>query len=151
MAQDTHNPLSPASYSASKTAATSSLDEPVPLDSPLRTTPIHPSIPSIRVPADASTSNLNPITLQPFTGAELERYGFEKLRRELGGGERPGDESEALQKAKDDAVRQLKARMEERDAKSKEIEREMDEKEKIREVERKVYRKKMGGGGTKDG
>jgi hypothetical protein len=43
----------------------------------------------------------------------------------------------------------LKNKLEERENKTREIEREMDEKEKIREVERKVFRKKLGA--AKDG
>ncbi|KAJ9499291.1 hypothetical protein H2202_005448 [Exophiala xenobiotica] len=63
---------------------------PVPLDSPLRTTPIHSLLSTVKMPAasasaSASAANTNPITLQPFTEAELVRYGYEKLRAEIVG------------------------------------------------------------------
>ncbi|KAK5046962.1 hypothetical protein LTR84_007316 [Exophiala bonariae] len=142
---------------------------PVPLDSPLRTTPIHPSLSSVKIPAaavaGATEPNTNPVTLKPFTDAELSKYGFEKLRAhitmrkpgtEVGGGATPDSgaatgvgagkaNEEEIKKLRDETAALLKQKIDEREAKIREIEREMEEKEKIREVERKVFRKKLGG------
>jgi hypothetical protein len=140
---------------------------PVPLNSTLRTTSIHPSLPSVKVPATAvagsTEPNTNPITLKTFTDAELAKYGFEKLRAQIlarsipieagadttvGGGK---VDEEEVRKVREETAALLKHKLEEREIKIREIEREMEEKEKIREVERKVFRKKMGNaaaGGT---
>lgn len=138
---------------------------PVPLDSTLRTTPIHPSLTSVKVPATAvagsTEPNTNPITLKPFTDAELSKYGFEKLRAQIsakssaaeagtatgasatvGAGSKANEEE--INRLREETAALLKHKLEERDAKIREIEREMEEKEKIREVERKVFRKKLG-------
>lgn len=109
----------------------------IPLDSPLRTTPIHPSLPAIKVSADAPP-NTNPLTLQPFTEAELAQHGYTQLRTQFAG----ADEEE-LNRLRAETAALLKHRLEERESKAREIQREMDEKEKIREVERKVFRKKL--------
>jgi hypothetical protein len=133
------------------------------------------------MPADHATSNINPITLQPFSEAELKNLGFEKLRAEYENTSAPGPTLAAtggassgtagaststgttagaasrlnikeLEKAREEAVKMLRERIAEREAKEREIDREIDEKEKIREVERKVYRKKMATGeGKKEG
>ncbi len=143
-------PFSPTATSPSQarkhsTSASShpSAHDLVPLDSPIRTTPIHTSIPTIRLATSHATTNIHPITLQPFSDAELKSLGYEKLRAEYEdstGGVRRSE----IEKAREEAVRMLKEKMTEREAKEREIDREIDEKEKIREVERKVYRKKMG-------
>ena len=134
---------------------------PVPLDSPLRTKSIHPSLEAVKVP-DASP-NAHPVTLQPFTDAELAKYGYEKLRAQIftaadkrgssntlanitagtGLSER---EKEEIVRMRDETAAVLKHKIEEKEAKVREIDREMEEKEKIREVERKVFRKKLAGG-----
>lgn len=169
----------PSSAASSSTAATG----PVPLDSPLRTTPIHASTPSIKVPATALTSspNTNPVTLQPFTDAELAKYGFEKLRAQIWPAAGRGDgagvglgygagttadlvtgalplglglgasagasgrEKEELARIRQETAAALRQKLDERDSRVREIEREMADKEKTREVERKVFRKKLAG------
>lgn len=114
----------------------------------------------MKVPATAvagsTEPNTNPITLKPFTDAELAKYGFEKLRAQilarstaleagtdttLGGGK---VDEEEVKRVREETAALLKHKLEERESKIREIEREMEEKEKIREVERKVFRKKMG-------
>lgn len=137
MSHSVANPVSPTLSTGRKGSNAIGILDAVPLDSPHRTTPIHPSITSIRLPSDAGKTNLNPITLKPFTDAELKLYGFDKLRTSLGSKEEVGH-------AKEDAIKHLKDRLEEREKKAREIEHDMSEKEKIREVERKVYRKRMG-------
>ena len=128
---------------------------PVPLDSPLRTTPIHPSLPSVKVPeaAHLGAPNTNPVTLQPFTEAELAKHGYEKLRAQILSSANPNvtgalsdKEKEEISRMRDETAAALKHKMEEKDAKIRDIDREMEEKEKIREVERKVFRKKLAGG-----
>jgi len=153
---DTTSPTATSQPPAGETAA-----GPVPLDSALRTTPIHPSLPSVKVPATAvagsTEPNTNPITLKPFTKAELSKYGFEKLRAqvstrnatsEAGNGAASGGgvkvDEEEVKKLREQTTALLKHKLEEREGKIREIEREIEEKEKIREVERKVFRKKMG-------
>src|ERR1700744_2811491 len=137
---------------------------PVPLDSPLRTTPIHPSLPAGKVPETAlsNTPNTNPITLQPFTPAEMSKHGYEKLRAQVfaaaekhGSSAPPANgglsdrEKDEIKRMRDETAVALKHKLDEREAKIRDIDREMEDKEKIREVERKVLRKKLGGG--KDG
>ncbi|KAL6245431.1 hypothetical protein RBB50_007430 [Rhinocladiella similis] len=131
--------------------------DPVPLDSPLRTTPIHPSVPSVKVPANA-VWNMNPITLQPFTEEELVKYGYEKVRAEVHSARGTDAKGKAGAKAKEQEVARLreetanmlKQKLEERENKLREITREMEEKEKIREVERKVFRKRLDSNLKKD-
>ncbi|KAL2438997.1 hypothetical protein ABEF95_015366 [Exophiala dermatitidis] len=149
---------------------------PVPLDSPLRTTPIHPSLPSIKMPAAPDTSSdktsvggaaesnnsntLNPITLRPFSGSELEKYGFEKLKEEIKtnglttttttGGTKEERRKE-IERLQNETAALIKQKLEERETKTREIEREMEEKEKTREVERKVFMKKLSSAGTGTG
>ncbi|KAL2402949.1 hypothetical protein ABEF93_006238 [Exophiala dermatitidis] len=150
---------------------------PVPLDSPLRTTPIHPFLPSIKMPARAPDNNtlnntldntsvagaggsngsdiLNPITLRPFSASELEKYGFEKLREEINTigttsgteGGRKEEKTKEIERLHNETAALIKQKLEERETKMREIEREMEEKEKTREVERKVFMKKLGSAG----
>lgn len=101
------------------------------------------------------------MTLQPFSEAELAKYGFEKLRAQIvtataaamvdksetsAANGLTEKEKEELQRMKDETAAHLKHKLDERENKVREIEREMQEKEKIREVERKVFRKKLGAG-----
>ncbi|KAI1628555.1 hypothetical protein EDD37DRAFT_603480 [Exophiala viscosa] len=109
----------------------------IPLDSSLRTTPIHPSLPGIKVSGGASP-NTNPLTLQPFTEAELAQHGYTQLRTQF----TPADKEE-LARLRAETAALLKQRLDKRESKMRDIQREMDEKEKIREVERKVFRKKL--------
>lgn len=128
---------------------------PVPLDSPLRTVPMHPSLPSVKLP-DSSPANINPVTLQPFTEVELQKYGYEKLRAQIfathhntnsGEGVLSAAQKAEIARLREETASALKQRLDEREARIREIEREMEDKEKIREVERKVFRKKLAGGG----
>ena len=138
-------PMSPSQArksSQSTTAHTQPSDATVPLDSPLRTTSVHPSLPALKLPSNHPTSNVHPFTLQPFSESDLKTHGYEKLRAEYEDGSGGLKKSE-IEKAREEAVGMLRERMAEREGKEREIEREVEEKEKIREVERKVYRKKM--------
>ena len=130
--------------STSAAASHLSTHDIVPLDASARTTPIHASLPTIKLPVSHATTNTNPITLQPFSDAELKTLGYEKLRADYEDATTGGVRSAEIEKAREEAVRMLREKIGEREAKEREIDREIDEKEKIREVERKVYRKKMG-------
>lgn len=150
-------PLSPAvSKTSSQGLSSNAHAGPIALDSPARTTPIHPSIPGIKVPlgaTDTTAPNTNPLTLAPFTEPELQKYGYEKLRSSLvssgtsghgHGQQNAGINMDKIREMKEETALLMKQKLEERETKVREIEKEMDEKEKIREVERKVFRKKMG-------
>jgi len=118
-------------------AVTSVTNGTIPLDSSLRTTPIHPSLLGIKVSGGASP-NTNPLTLQPFTESELAQHGYAQLRTQF----TPADKEELAQLRAETAAL-LKQKLDERETKMRDIQREMDDKEKIREVERKVFRKKL--------
>ena len=55
-------------------------------------------------------------------------------------------QKQELERIREETAAQLRHKLEEREHKMREIQKEMEDKEKIREVERKVFRKKMGGG-----
>ena len=158
-------PVIPTVKDARPTSSSSS--GPVPLDSPLRTMPIHPSIAAVKVPGKArkDAPDTNPITLQPFKEQELAKYGYEKLRAQIAAAAKtevgtPGlgsagfpvsaglseKQKDEIGRIREETVTLLKQKLDEREGKIREIDREMEEKEKIREVERKVFRKKLGGG-----
>lgn len=131
----------------------------VPLDSVQRTQPIHPLLPEIKlftkyvVPNHDTVADnndvtglptqafhpvtLNPLTLQPFTIEDLHSHNLESLLRQF-------PTQEAAKKALDDTAKELRKLIDDNDRKTKEIEREMDEKEKTRQIERRVYAKKLG-------
>ena len=126
-----------------------SLTETVPIDHPSRAHPVHASLPTLPLlPSEptAQTANINPLTLQPFTTAELAAHKYEELRARLSSS---SNNDETLAKAvtteQEEIVQQIKARMDERARKEAEIDKEIGEMEKIREVERKIYRRRMGG------
>ena len=91
---------------------------PVPLDAPERTQPIHPSLPSVKLPtipasADEGVksdtyrnvthpSQLHPVTLKPLSIEDLKANDFHTLREQY-------STREAALKARDDAVKELKA------------------------------------------
>ncbi|EXJ78701.1 hypothetical protein A1O1_09103 [Capronia coronata CBS 617.96] len=145
-------PTSPAAAAATEASG------PVALDSPLRTTPIHPSVPSVKVPDTALTTepNTNPVTLRPFTEAELEKHGFEKLREQIVGASKSGSgkggsgvtekQKQEIERIREETAALLKQKLDERETKVRQIEREMEVKAKTREVERKVFQKKFGAG-----
>ena len=131
-----------------------------PLDSDLRVQPLHPSIPEVRLPrkvenelpsAEAvdrkqeeqnglgtpSSTTLNPVTLQPFTLEELRSHNIDALLRQYLA-------PDSARKARDEAAKELRKLLDENDVKTKEIDREMEEKKKTREIERKVYARKLG-------
>lgn len=130
-------PLSPPSEPASS-------PEPpiVPLDSPLRTAPIHDLLPDIRVPSSPlPTHRYNPITCAPIEPAVSEtavRSDLEALRKEY-------PTPDAASKAQEQAARELKQNLEDADKKREEVQRAMDKKVKERNTELKVLEKYQDG------
>lgn len=113
----------------------------MPLDSSLRTEPIHPLIMEVKLsPANipnAPLSTLNPITLRPFTIDELRAHKLESLLSQY-------PTPEAAAKARDDTATELRKLLDENERKNKEIDHELEEKEKTREIERKVFARRSG-------
>jgi hypothetical protein len=145
-ATTTPNPPSPTHNRKHST----SHNDTVPLDHPSRNLPIHASLPSLPLlpssanPTTNHAQNINPLTLQPFTPAELSTHKYDELRTRFASSSE-SDMHKAVAAEQEDIARQIKARMEERARKEAEIEKEIGEMEKIREVERKIYRRRMGG------
>lgn len=129
----------------------------IPFDSSLRTEPIHPLISEIKLSPNVniattdtdtamhnSTSNsqaplttLNPVTCQPFTIDELRAHKLESLLSQY-------PTPAIAMRAREDTAAELRKILDENERKNKEIDRELDEKEKTREIERKVYARKLG-------
>jgi hypothetical protein len=123
----------------------------VPLDSTTRKVPIHPDLPSIKVPADNPSLKpyqYHPVTCEPLTNDDLTHHKpssssastsnpttgptLQQLQKQY-------PTPEAAERALVEAVREVKMRLEAGEERRKEVEREMEELEKTREVERKVY------------
>jgi hypothetical protein len=145
----THPAPSPNITSATGPAAT------VPLDSSLRTTPLHPLLPNIKTTPSAleGRRDINPLTLAPFSPSDLDKYGYNALRNQILSSSPNGvigeKERQAVEKMKEEMVREAKSKLEDREKRAVEVEREIAEKEKTREFERRALRGKLGGG--KDG
>ena len=131
----------------------------VPLDSAKRQVPIHPDLPSIKVPAD--NPNLKPYQYHPVTCEPLTIDDLTHHKPSSGSSSNPATgptllqlqkqypTPEAAEQALNEAVREVKTRLEEGEEKRKEVEREMEKLEKQREMERKLYeRMKEGKGRT---
>ncbi|KAK2869681.1 hypothetical protein FQN49_003127 [Arthroderma sp. PD_2] len=124
-------PLSPPPEPKS---ANSNTNEPVSLDSPLRTTPIHAQLPDIRVPSDPLPSHrYHPVTCAPLDIVELQ-VELQQLRKEY-------TTSVAARKAQDEAAKEVKKRIEEAREKTEQIQKIMQRKTEEREMERKVFLK----------
>ena len=107
----------------------------LPLEHATRQRPIHTDLPQVRVPAgDLKTCQYHPVTGEPFTADDLQHP---LLSEALDNYSSP----ESALKAQQDAVREVKRRMEENEQKSREIDKDMEQKEKIREIERKIFQK----------
>ncbi|KAF5864198.1 hypothetical protein ETB97_008404 [Aspergillus alliaceus] len=109
---------------------------PVPLDSPLRTTPIHPLVPEIRVPGEPlPPHNYHPVTCNQIE-AESEdiRAQLENLRKEY-------TSSDAALKAQEQVAKEVKLKIEEAERKREDVQKAMDKKIKERNTEMKVLSK----------
>lgn len=109
--------------------------DPVPLDSSVRTTSIHPELPTIRVPGsdEVPSCRYDPVTCEPMNIEEL-RAKLQQLRKEH-------PSTTAVLKAQEDAAKEIKQRMEEADRKRNEIQKVLDKKMKEWEMEYKVLSK----------
>ncbi|KAJ6079630.1 hypothetical protein N7467_009383 [Penicillium canescens] len=117
---------SPPSESASASA--------VPLDSPMRTTPIHFDLSEIKVPDGPLPSyRYHPVTCQPM---EIHDYQSElaKLEREY-------SSREAASRAQGETAKELKAKIESAQQKREEVQKAIDKKVKERNTEMKVVSK----------
>ncbi|KAL4965861.1 uncharacterized protein BDV14DRAFT_172173 [Aspergillus stella-maris] len=129
-------PLSPPSEPASPPSVA-----PTSLDSPLRTTPIHPLLPEIRVPSEPlPTYHYNPVTCASIEPDDA-RAELESLRKEFTSPE------DAL-KAQEQVARELKQRLDDAERKREEVQRAMDKKIKERNTELKVLSKYQDGKGS---
>jgi hypothetical protein len=126
----------------------------VPLDSATRQVPIHPDLPSIKVPGnnpDLKPYQYHPVTCEPLTNDDLTHHNKATSTSGSNPSSAPGPNIQQLQKqfptpeaaerALMEAVREVKMKLEESEEKRKEVEREMEELKKTREMERKVYEK----------
>lgn len=115
----------------------------IPLDSKSRVRPIHPDIPDIKVPdGDLPSCRYHPVTCEPFTDDDLQHHKIQALQHQY-------STPEAALNAQQEAVMELKQRLEESERKIREIDREMKMKEEMRQVERKVYQKQGKGNPSK--
>lgn len=113
----------------------------VPLDSSLRAEPIHTLIMEVKLPpanvSNASSTTLDPVTLRPFTIDELHTHKLESLLSQY-------PTPEAAAQARLDTATELRKLLDDNERKNREIDRDMEQKEKTREIERKVYAKRLG-------
>lgn len=107
---------------------------PVPLDSPTRTTPIHPALPDVRVPGDP----LPPHSYDPVSCGAID---FDEVRPQLDQLRREYPTREAVLRAQDEAAKEAKAKIELVEKKRGEIREKIDKKVKERDTEMKVLSK----------
>ncbi|GAD91672.1 hypothetical protein ANI_1_432164 [Paecilomyces variotii No. 5] len=108
--------------------------QPVPLDSPTRTTPIHSALPEIRVPGEPlAPHRYHPVTCIPIDAVEF-RSQLQQLRKEY-------QSSTAALKAQEEAAKEVKQRIEDAEKKRDEVQKALDKKIKERDTELKVLSK----------
>lgn len=129
-------PLSPPSEPTPPAATTTSTAEPIPLDSPIRTTPIHQLLPEIRIPGGPLPPHkYHPVTCETIDMENDEtRSQLERLRRQY-------TTPEAALKAQEQAVREAKAKITAVERKRAEVQEAIDKKVKERDLELKVLEK----------
>ncbi|PYH94996.1 hypothetical protein BO71DRAFT_418887 [Aspergillus ellipticus CBS 707.79] len=121
-------PLSPPSEPIASPIAL-----PVPLDSLLRTTPIHEILPEIRVPGELPSHKYHPVNCTPI-GEEDLRTQIDQLRQEF-------SSPEAALKEQEQVAREVKQKLEDAEKKREEVQKAMDKKIKERNTEMKVLSK----------
>lgn len=108
--------------------------QPVSLNSSIRTTPIHPLLPDVRIPGEPLPAyKYHPVTCTPIDSDEV-RSQLEQLRKEY------PTEAAAL-KAQEQTAKELKKKIEDAEEKREKLQREMDKKQKERDTELKVLSK----------
>ncbi|OKL60365.1 hypothetical protein UA08_04171 [Talaromyces atroroseus] len=115
----------------------------VPLTSHIRTRPIHPQLPEIRVPGDERregadalplpSTHYHPVTCEPLNIQDIQPQ-LQNLRKEY-------PSMTAVAKAQEDTVKEIKQKMEEKERKRDEIQKALDKKAKEWEVEYKILSK----------
>jgi hypothetical protein len=108
--------------------------EPLALNSPSRTAPIHPHLPEIRIPEGSLPStHYDPVTCEPFNSEEIRPH-LQQLRKEY-------PSTTAILKAQDDAVREVRQKMEEAERKRGDVQKALDKKMKEWDIEYKLLSK----------
>ncbi|RAO64355.1 uncharacterized protein BHQ10_000367 [Talaromyces amestolkiae] len=109
--------------------------EPVPLDSSIRTTPIHEQLPEIRVPQNDTvpSTHYHPVTCELLNIEEIQPH-LQHLRKEH-------PSKTAMLKAQEDAVKEIRQKLDEKDKKRDAAQKALDAKAKEWEVEYKVLTK----------
>lgn len=106
----------------------------VPLDSSVRTTPIHPDLPEVQVPGDPLPAyRYHPVTCQPIDEADVH-VQLELLRKEY-------PTKETALRAQALAAKEAKRKIEEAEKKREQIQKAIDKKIKERDTELKVLSK----------
>lgn len=136
--QDTTNTMSrlpsPPSEEENVRPRSRALD-PVPLNASIRTTPIHPQLPEIRVPQNETipSTHYHPVTCEPLNIEEIQPQ-LQHLRREH-------PSITAMLKAREDAVKEIRQKLKEKDKKRDEVQKALDKKVKEWDVEYKILSK----------
>ena len=109
----------------------------IPLDSASRTRPIHALLPEIRVPgSDMPITAYHPVTCEPLTSEDLSYHKFQALQKQY-------STPESARVARDEAIAEMRRRMEDREKRLRDIEKEIAQMEKTREIERKVFERQQ--------
>ncbi|PWY72414.1 hypothetical protein BO70DRAFT_118530 [Aspergillus heteromorphus CBS 117.55] len=106
---------------------------PVPLDSLLRTKPIHDLLSEIRVPGELPPHKYHPVTCVPI-GEDDVRAQIDQLRQEF-------SSPEAALKEQEQVAKEVKQKLEDAEKKREEVQKAMDKKIKERNTEMKVLSK----------
>ncbi|EAW08170.1 uncharacterized protein ACLA_028960 [Aspergillus clavatus NRRL 1] len=113
----------------------SPISQPVALDSPIRSVPIHESLPSIRVPSELKPYQYNPVTCTPLDLDDVSvRAQLSQLREEY-------PSPEAALKAQEQIAKEVQRKLEEAEKKREEVQKAIDKKVKERNTEMKVLSK----------
>lgn len=109
--------------------------DPVPLNSSIRTTPIHSQLPEIRVPQNSTipSTHYHPVTCEPLNIQEIQPQ-LQHLRKEH-------PSITAMRKAREDAVKEIRQKLEEKDKKRDEVQKKLDTKAKEWDMEYRVISK----------
>ena len=109
--------------------------DPVPLDSPIRTTPIHPQLPEILVPENNTipSTHYHPVTCEPLNIEEIQPQ-LQHLRKEH-------PSITAMRKAREDAVKEIRQKLEVKGKKRDEVQKKLDTKAKEWDMEYRVISK----------
>ncbi|KAJ5085803.1 hypothetical protein N7532_010574 [Penicillium argentinense] len=106
----------------------------VPLDSPIRTTPIHPDLPELKLPeGPLPIYQYHPVTCQPLEEQDV-RAQLEQLQQQF-------PDKESALRAQELAAKEAKRKIEEVSKKREQVQKAIDKKIKERDTEMKVLSK----------